>query len=148
MIWLVIHYGFNRKEIKKIYISNKADLGQPNFNKKGKNTMRKLNLFQIFDLARWAEGKEFMIQGAKYNDRKGCVTLDVIITEDNTDYGDPAITNQFEKFKVHCFKDVNETDVDKYHVKDMIRFKTYGKCSVYGDYSSQLCVEAVVEVIK
>ena len=110
--------------------------------------MRKLNLFQVFDLARWAEGKEFMIQGAKFNDRKGCVTLDVIITEDNTDYGDSAVSNLYEKFKIHCIQDVKDSDVNKYHIRDKIRIKTYSKCSVYGDYSSQLSVEAVVEVTK
>ena len=95
--------------------------------------MKKLNIFQKFDFAGWQNGKEFMIQ---------------IITEDKTDYGDPTISNIFEKFKVHCVKDVNEADVDKYHIRDKIQFKNIGKCSVWGDYASQLSVEAVVEVVK
>lgn len=110
--------------------------------------MKKLTIFQQFDFISWATGKEFMIQGVKYNEKRGCVSLDVIITEDNTDYGDPNVTNLFEKFKVHCFKDVNEDDVNKYHVRDKINFKTFGKCTVWGDYSSQLSVEATVEVVK
>ena len=110
--------------------------------------MKKLTYFQNFDFAGWQEGKEFMVQGVKYNDKKGCVSLDVVITEDNTDYGDPTVSNIFEKFKVHCVKDVNEADVNKYHIRDMIQFKNIGKCSVWGDYSSQLSVEAIVEVIE
>jgi len=47
--------------------------------------MKKLNLFQKFDFANWQKGKKFMIQGVKYNEKKGCVSLDVIIVEDNTD---------------------------------------------------------------
>lgn len=110
--------------------------------------MKKLTYFQNFDFAGWQEGKEFMIQGVKYNEKRNCVTLDVVITEDKTDYGDPAVSNIFEKFKVHCIKDVNEADVAKYHVRDVIHFKSIGKCSVWGDFSSQLSVEAIVGVVK
>lgn len=110
--------------------------------------MKKLNIFQKFDFAGWQNGKEFMIQNVKFNEKRACVSLDVIITEDKTDYGDPKISNIFEKFKVHCVKDVNEADVDKYHIRDKIQFKNIGKCSVWGDYASQLSVEAVVEVVK
>ena len=42
----------------------------------------------------------------------------------------------FEKFKVHCIKNVNEADVNMYKVKDVITFKSVGKCSVWGDYAS------------
>ncbi len=110
--------------------------------------MKKLSLFQKFDFVAWQNGKEFMVQGIKFNEKRGCVSLDVIITEDNTDYGDPTVTNVFEKFKVHCIRDVNEADINKYHIRDKIQFKNIGKCSVWGDYSSQLSVEAVVEVVK
>ena len=85
--------------------------------------MKKLTLFQKFDFGSWQNGKTFMIQSAKFNDKKGCVSLDVIITNDNTDYGDATITNLFEKFKVHCIRDTNETDVEKYPIKSTIVFK-------------------------
>lgn len=110
--------------------------------------MKKLNNFLDFNFGGWQNGKEFMVQGVKFNDKRGCVSLDVIITEDNTDYGDQTVSNIFEKFKVHCVKDTKEADVAKYQVKDKIQFKNIGHCSVWGDYSSQLSVEAVVEVIK
>ena len=110
--------------------------------------MKKLSLFQQFNFNAWQTGKRFMIQGVKFNDKKGCVSLDVIIVEDATDYGDKSVSNIFEKFKVHLVKETNEDDVDTYHVQDTIIFKTVGKCSVWGDYASQLSVEAVVEVVK
>ena len=110
--------------------------------------MRKLNLFQKFDFANWQKGKKFMVQGTKYNEKKGCVSLDVIIVEDTTDYGDPTISNIFEKFKVHCINDVKEADISKYHIQNVINFTSAGKCSVWGDYGTNLSVEAVVEVAK
>ena len=108
--------------------------------------MRKLNQFQKFDFANWQKGKKFMVQGIKYNEKKGCVSLDIIIIEDETDYGDESVSNIFEKFKVHCIQDTDEEDVAKYQIKDIVLFKSVGKCSIWGDYASQLSVEAVVEV--
>lgn len=109
--------------------------------------MKKLSMFQASDFASWQKGKSFMVQSARYNDKKGCVSLDVVIVEDKTDYGDPSVSNVFEKFRVHCIQDTNENAVSKYHAKDMIRFTSIGKCSVWGDYGSNLSVEAVVEVM-
>ncbi len=108
--------------------------------------MYKLSMFQKFDFAAWQNDKSFMIQNVKYNPKKGCVSLDVIITEDYTDYGDTSVSNIFEKFKVHLIRDTQEEDVEKYHVRDKIEFVSTGKISVWGDYQSQLSVEAVVEV--
>ncbi len=110
--------------------------------------MKKLTLFQRFDFAAWAKDKQFMIQAVKYNDKKGCVSIDVVIVNDKTNYGDPSISNIFEKFKVHCIQDTKEEDVMKYGPQDKIIFKSVGKCSVYGDYNNSLSVEAVVEVVK
>ena len=58
--------------------------------------MKKLSMFQVFDFNGWCAGKQFMVQSAKFNDKKGCVSLDVVIVEDNTDYGDPTVSNVFE----------------------------------------------------
>ena len=110
--------------------------------------MYKLSMFQKFDFASWQKDKSFMIQGVKYNPKKNCVSLDVVITEDYTDYGNTTVSNIFEKFKVHCIKDINEDDVEKYNVRDKIQFVSVGKCSVWGDYASQLSVEAEVEVLE
>lgn len=55
--------------------------------------MKKLNFFQQFNFEAWAKDKQFMIQSIKWNDKKGCVSIDVIITEDNTDYGDENVSN-------------------------------------------------------
>ena len=110
--------------------------------------MRKLSLFQKFDFAKWQSGKKFIISSVKYNEKKGCVSLDVIITEDNTDYGDPSVSNLYEKFKVHCINDTNESQVNKYHPNDEIKFAGVGKTSIYGDYNTNLSVEAEVQVVK
>ena len=110
--------------------------------------MKKLTMFQKFDFAKWQVGKKFIIQGAKYNEKKGCVSVTVVIFEDNTDYGDPAVTNVYEKFIVHCIHDKNEEDVYKYPIQKEIIFKSVGKCAVYGDFNGNLSVEAVVEVVK
>ena len=105
-------------------------------------------MFQKFDFVAWQKGKKFMISGVKYNEKKDCVSLDVIITEDNTDYGDNTVTNLYEKFKVHLISETDMEDVDKYAVKSNIVFKRVGKCTVWGDYNTQLSVEAEVEVVE
>lgn len=110
--------------------------------------MKKLTLFQTFDFARFNSGKKYMIQSVQYNDKRGCVSLDVIIVEDKTDYGDASISNVYEKLKVHCVNDKSEADVDKYRIQNEIIFKNIGKCTVWGDYNNNLSVEAIVEVVK
>lgn len=110
--------------------------------------MKKLGMFQKFDFVAWQTGKKFMVASVRYNERRGCVTLSIAITEDKTDYGDKGISNVFEKFNVHLPKDTNENDVNKYAVGDNIIFKSIGKCAVFGEFNSNLSVEAVVEVVK
>lgn len=110
--------------------------------------MKKLSLFQRFDFAAWQDGKRFVVQSVKYNATKGCVSLDVIIVEDRTDYQDPHVSNLYERFRVHCVRDTNLNAVDKYHINDEIEFVSIGRCSVWGDYSSNLSVEAEVEVVR
>ena len=110
--------------------------------------MKKLNQFQQFNFGAWAKDKQFMIQSVKYNEKRGCLSADIIITDDATDYGDENISNVFEKFKVHLIKDTDEDDVSKYKIRDKIIFKSVGKCTVWGDYSSQLSVEAIIEVVE
>ena len=110
--------------------------------------MKKLNQFLQFNFIAWQKGKKFMISGVKYNEKKDCVSLDVVIVEDNTDYGDDTVTNMYEKFKVHLINETDMEDADKYAVKDIIAFKKIGKCTVWGDFGSQLSVEAEVEVVE
>jgi len=110
--------------------------------------MKKLSLFQRFDFAALQDGKRFVVQSVKYNATKGCVSLDVIIVEDRTDYQDPHVSNLYERFRVHCVRDTNLNAVDKYHINDEIEFVSIGRCSVWGDYSSNLSVEAEVEVVR
>lgn len=109
--------------------------------------MRKLTMFNNFDFQKWSEGKRFAITGVKFNENRGCVSLDVAIVEDHTDYGDPSVTNLYEKFKVHCVNDVNPNEIAKYPIGSEIRFRQIGQCTVYGDYSSSLSVTAVVQIV-
>ena len=44
--------------------------------------------------------------------------------------------------------ETTEEDIEKYAIRDTIIFKSVGKCSVWGDFASQLSVEAVVEVVE
>lgn len=115
---------------------------------KGDYKMKRLNMFLKFDFAKWQEGKRFVIQSVKYNASKGCVSLDVIIVEDHTDYEDLSVSNLYEKFKVHCIRDKNVNQVDKYYPHEEIEFVSIGKCSVWGDYNSNLSVEAEVQEVK
>ena len=109
--------------------------------------MRKLNLFQKFDFASFIKDKQFMIQAIKYNEKKGCLSADIVITSDETDYGDPSVTNLFERFKVHLIGST-ENDLSKYAPKDLIIFKSFSKATVWGEYMNNLSVEGVIEVVK
>ncbi len=106
--------------------------------------MKKLTLFQTFNFPAFQAGKKFVIQTVKFNEKRGCVTISVVITEDKTDYGDSNVSNLFEKFNVHLINDRDENAVNRYHIGDEIIFKSIGKCTVWGDYGSQLSVEAEV----
>lgn len=79
---------------------------------------------------------------------KSCLNLDVVITKDNTNYGDPTVSNVFEKFKIHCIQDMHENDVEKCQSRNVIKFISVGKYSVWGDYIRNSSVEAVVGVVK
>ena len=110
--------------------------------------MKKLNQFNQFNFGAFAKDKQFMIQSVKWNEKKHCVSVDVVITVDNTAYDDENVSNIYEKFKVHLIKDTDEEDVTKYHSQDKIIFKQVGKCAVWGDYMSNLSIEAVIEVVE
>ncbi len=71
---------------------------------KGVFSMKKLSMFQLFDFGGWAANKSFMVQSAKFNSKKSYVTLDVIIIEDNTNYGDTNITNVLRNSRYTAFR--------------------------------------------
>ena len=109
--------------------------------------MKKLNMFQKFDFNAFITGKEFCITSIKWNEHKNCVSTDVTITADSTDYGDPNVTNLYQSFKVHLLNDNKETDMAKYKIGDAIQFVSVGKATVWGDYSSNLSVCAEIKVL-
>lgn len=104
--------------------------------------MRKLSSYQKFDFNAFQQGKDFIIANSKYNESKDCITLDVAIVKDASN------ENLFEKFKVHCIQDKSEADLEKYPVGAKVQFKQVGKVAIYGEFNSNLSLEAIVEVIK
>ena len=104
--------------------------------------MRKLNQYMSFNFAEFQAGKEFAVQSARWNENKECVTLNVVITKD--DSGE----NLFEKFYAHLVQDTNPDKVADYPAQAKIVFEQIGKCTPWGDYNSNLSVEAVVKVVK
>ena len=104
--------------------------------------MRKLSNYMNFDFARFQEGKAFVIQNVKFNENRGCITLNVVIVQD------PSGENLYEKFYVHCINDTDESQIGKYPLNAPIVFKKIGKVTPWGDYQSNLSVEAAVEVLK
>ena len=107
--------------------------------------MKKLSNFLKFDFNVFITGKEFCITSLKWNEKKNCVSCDVTITADATDYGDPNVSNLYQSFKVHLVNDTKETDMAKYKIGDAIQFVSVGKATVWGDYSSNLSVCAEIK---
>ncbi len=114
------------------------------FKLKGGKLTRKLPLFQNFDFGAFQAGKRFVVQSVKYNEKRGCVTVTIVIIEDHTNYGDPSINNLYEKFSAHLINEKEESAVNKFKTGDEVIFKSIGRCTVWGDYSSQLSVEAEI----
>ena len=85
--------------------------------------------------------KEFTIQSVKFNEEKGYITLNVVITKDTTG------ENLFEKFYVHLIQDNQPEMVSKYPIQSKIVFES-AAATVWGEYNSQLSVRAVVRVVK
>ena len=111
--------------------------------------MKRLSMFNKFQFNEFNKGKKYQITGVRYNEKRNCITIDIVIVEeDSSIYGDVTVSNLYEKFKVHCIQDTSESDIGKYSIGQMIVFKNIGKCSVYGSYNDQLSVEAIVEVAK
>ena len=102
--------------------------------------MKKLSNYNNFDFNRFAQGKEFVIANSRFNENKGCVSLEVLIMKDASG------ENLYEKFKTHLVQETTEKAVEKYPIGSRIQFKQVGKCSVYGEYNANLSVEAIVEV--
>lgn len=90
--------------------------------------MKKLFMFQKFETERFLEGKKFIVSSpSKVDEEKGRVKLQVVITEDNTNYGTEkekkyTKDNLFEKVYISIyspdfrdleFKQMTEFDFEK-----------------------------------
>lgn len=102
--------------------------------------MKKLRQFLKFDLRRFLEGKTLVaIAATAWKGEKGEILgsrVETVILADNTDYGTPGITNQYEKLVVKIpkadFVVPNGAQVELVN----------GTATVYGDYSQNLSVKA------
>lgn len=105
--------------------------------------MKKLSLFRSFDWETFAKDKTFACTGVKFNETKQMISCDVVIIADKTDYGDPTISNAFEKFKV-SIPGTTESDVNKYAtlMNQACIITNVQKVSVYGEYQDKLSVVA------
>ena len=103
----------------------------------------KLRDYVTFDTKTFITGKEFVIKKSRFNEDKGCITLTVTITKD-----DDESKNIYESFYVHLIQDTNPDKLNQYPIGSSIVFEQIGKASVWGDYQSNLSLEAVVKVVK
>lgn len=112
--------------------------------------MKKLFMFQKFETERFLEGKKFIVSSpSKVDEEKGRVKLQVVITEDNTNYGTEkekkyTKDNLFEKvyisiyspdFRDLDFKQMSEFD---FGILENLRSSIFGeaydrKLSITGD---------------
>lgn len=115
--------------------------------------MKKLFKFQYFETERFLEGKKFVVSSpSKVDEENGRVKLQVVITEDNTNYGtveEKKYTkdNLFEKvyisiyspnFRELDFKQMSEFD---FGILENLRSSIFGeaydrKLSISGDLKS------------
>jgi len=103
----------------------------------------KLRNYIVFDTKTFFANKEFVIKRARFNEDKGCITLTVTIVND----GDQQI-NLYESFYVHLVKDIDPSAINHYPVGSKVEFLQVGKATPWGDYQSNLSVEAVVKVTR
>ena len=103
----------------------------------------RLRDYIVFDAQKFITGKEFVIKKAKFNENKGCITLTVTIVKD-----DDEQKNLYESFYVHLVKDTNPDAVAHYPTGSKVEFEQLGKATPWGDYQSNLSVEAIVKVTK
>lgn len=112
--------------------------------------MKKLYIFQNFETERFLEGKKFVVSSpSKIDEENGRVKLQVVITEDNTNYGSVkekkyTKDNLFEKvyvsiyspdFRELDFKQMSEFD---FEILENLRSSIFGevydrKLSISGD---------------
>lgn len=102
--------------------------------------MKKLILFLVFLWERFAEGKEFtVISCSPWKGQDGAILgtrVETVITKDETDYGDPNVTNRFEKVTFKVPKPGFTVPVNSVVVP------VNPTAKVWGEYRNQLAVQA------
>lgn len=108
--------------------------------------MKKLSQFTIFDIEAFLKEKRLMViaqqEWKDYNTKDLCGTkTELVIIQDNTDYGEKGVTNLYEKIIVKVPK------VITLPMNAEVRLKN-PEATVYGDYRNQLSIIAQdIEVI-
>lgn len=105
-------------------------------------SLKKLSAFKQFDNQGFFEPKALMAMSEElwvdYDSRKKLGTkLNVVIWQDQSDYGDPAITNAGQTLAVKIAGREPRTNITPHLVRLINPVAT-----VYGDYQNQLSVRA------
>ena len=110
--------------------------------------MKKLSLFKEpvqIQVEKFFHGKELVTTGAKVNP-DGLVVVQLAIIRDDTDYGDPTVSNVFEKFNF-TITNSNEKDLNKYPLLKKVKIVKVDKATVYGDYGNNLSMAGAISIV-
>lgn len=136
---VVIFKKRSEKNIESYLKNNKLFLM-----KEGVKKMRRLNDYLQFNVAEFFKHKQLMVQSAKYNEKRGCVCIDIVVTADSTPYNDPNASNIYEKFKFYCETLTKETDIEQFKPMDVVAIKSYSDAKVWGEYSNNLNISGTL----
>lgn len=110
--------------------------------------LNKLSTFKIpvqIQVDRFFHGKELEIARVKIN-KDGLVVLELAITKDDTDYGDPSVSNIYEKFNF-VITNSNEKDLNKYPLRKKVKIVKVDKATVYGEYQNNLSISGAINIV-
>lgn len=100
--------------------------------------MKKLRSFESFDCNRFFKGKKLLLNGIvkkENSDYYNGYVAELVIIEDNTDYGDETGLNRFEKFNIKL-PEATQSDVAKLKVGSYVRIDKVSKAVVYRNKDS------------
>lgn len=107
--------------------------------------LKKLKNFTEFKSNEFLKDKSLVFLSGKVvaTEKFEGVQMEVMISDDRTDYGNDAITNEFERFNVRI-KGADEAYLNSFVRKQPIRIAEVTNAVIYGDYSEHLLLTAKV----
>lgn len=107
--------------------------------------LKKLKNFTEFKVNDFLKDKSLVFLSGKVvaTEKFQGVQMEVMIQEDRTDYGNPNITNEFERFNVRV-KGADEGFLQTFVRKQSIKITDVSSSIVYGDYSEHLLLTGKV----